>query len=474
MPYETRINRHPLKTNIFCGRGFIRELKFLITGIEPKSMGKCEYRKFKIGIEEKYDLIECELDRNTNANRSKLTTDLTNYGDLKQISKSMYSSWWNGETLPSSKYRIVANQLFDGLADKWFSRVGYQHRFQLHLTALDLFELRHINPSDTIKQGKDFLKIISECWKPKKLRFTNRTDLFIWGPKERAGFDPLKENFIEECSRKIGKNEYVPDPRRFIQYNKKMGRNSRSYVGLELPDWLVQSYRPDSDLSIIPYLYLLLNLELDSDSNYLPDLILDFLTALVCGYLIVNYHKNRYLNPDYKSEEFLVFERESLKNYFFSEKKSLDDEIKILSIRRNTDMAILKEKYLFKYWKSGHPCFYLHYLIRDFFRVYGVNNFWEYTGIINKEESLRFDSMKLSEHMAICKFHTVQRHQHFRDLYYENFKFIGLAQNKIEKFLDKTIEAPPLDISWSRPKPRPRIEITPFDYGIDKHNNSHI
>ncbi len=380
----------------------------------------------------------------------------------------MLSSWWNGDVLPSPKYRIAANRLFDGLADKWFSRVNYQHRFQMHLTALDLFELRHIHPSDAMKQATDFLKIIAECWKPERHIYENRTDLFIWGPKERAGFDPIEENFIEECSKRIGKKKYVPDSRRYVQFNKRMEPNSRSYVGLKLPDWLIYSFRPDSDLSIIPYLYLMLNLELDSDSNYLPDLVLDFLTTFICGYLIINYHKNRYCNPDYKSEYFLVSEKEALKKYFFSRQKSLEEEVKKLGLRSNTDALEQKEKYVYKYWRGSHPCFYLHYLIRDFFRAYGVRNFWEYVGAINNKKSLRFDSSSLSGHMASCKYYTIERHQYFRNLYYDNFKFIGLKQNQIESFLDKIIDSPPLDVSWSRPKPRQIVKNTPFSYGVEK------
>ena len=269
MDYAKRMQRKYLPTNEIRKRGFIREFKSLLLKEHEVKQGSPQYGK----VEEALRKILCEKNE---------------YPKDGIFSEGTYNKWWNCKGYPGKKNQEMIDTAFPGLIDKWFNRERFVNRFQRYLGCLDLPYIYSLGGSDSsdssdssepaVEQAETVLGEIHDDWKPVSAVYDRKIDIYLRGPNKRGGLN------VSENSPYSEQVEPVPDERESIDYDLTIGEES--FIGLCIPDYLLDIYEENNEFSVMPFLYVLLCLNLKSRSKYRLDLIFDFLTAISCAFVL--------------------------------------------------------------------------------------------------------------------------------------------------------------------------------------------
>lgn len=281
MTYEVRRAKLNFATKEIVIRGFARELKYILLKGENQDPKNPEFTRVANALN---NLI-------TEKYRNNSEKDKFSYTDL--ISSSGFSNWWAGKKYPEPENRAKIDLLIPGLLGKWFDRKNFKNRMQLHLASLDIFLMPSIcNCSPNEKQAnqnlkklcnkclveaqtdaESILKKIHEDWQP---QYTEKStyDVSISGPKNRT--DKFHSSSIDF----------------------DLSLEEPSFVGLEIPYQILNSYQEGNPYSVVEFLFLLIGLDMKTACEYRNDLILDFMTALNCSALMLFIkHKKIFTGP---------------------------------------------------------------------------------------------------------------------------------------------------------------------------------
>lgn len=264
---------NPFPTQEVRAKSFARELKaLLLPNEECVNLKDQEYRKYIEALNDAMFRVDADFSYEHNG-ESKISPDY--------ISKSRLSDWWHGKSIPEPSKQVDIEKAFPNLATKWFDRSHFSNRFQLHLATLDLHYIDSKDSKYADNEAATLIKKIIDDWKPKK---SNRLE--ISGPKKRGGYNldqhvaakmfmpEANVDFLAECEVKSK-----------IKYDLSLG--PVSYVDSLIPEGISNMYQEGNPLSIVPYMFCLLCLGADDDSNYKHDLFLDFLSVLNCAFFLV-------------------------------------------------------------------------------------------------------------------------------------------------------------------------------------------
>lgn len=277
--YSHNKAKNSFKTKEIAIRGFVRDLKSRILSGQDYSLEKGEYSLVAKAFEEMTGRIDVSL-------LDEFYDEETGIYETSFVESSCYSKWWNGHQYPDKRNKKLIEILFPGLLCKWFDRSNFRDRLQLHMASLDLFSFsencnckyKKASASsyycekcltEAVNEASWIIQAIHQDWKPEKTGYNNTIDVCISGPIERAGLNVSKNKFYS-----------TNDSREQINFNLSL--NASSFVGLNLPENIVNLYQDENSLSIVIFLFSLIALDIKAESEYRDDLILDYLTALNC------------------------------------------------------------------------------------------------------------------------------------------------------------------------------------------------
>lgn len=229
--------------------------------------------------------------------------------------------------------------------------------------------------SQAVLEAERILFSIHADWEPTKIGFKNIHDLCISGPEERAGNNPVMDLvkwLLHEKSSESANDKMFPLGRKSkwqlilnevksyfdtdikaqvqaqrhnenlhvwnsikdintqdvlddsnISYDLSLG--ATSFVGVPLPKKIVKVHQVANPLSIIPFLLILLCLDLRAlKGDYRDDLILDFMSALNCGCFLLEAGA---INDSVDSEERILQLFMYVSEYFYRESPDIDAEV---------------------------------------------------------------------------------------------------------------------------------------------------
>ncbi|MBL1319689.1 MAG: hypothetical protein COA63_001330 [Methylophaga sp.] len=269
----------PFPTQEFRAKSFARELKVLLFPDEDRvNLKKQEYRKYIDALNEA--MFKAEVDFSYKINGKSKTSD-------EFISKSRLSDWWHGKSIPEPKKQVDIEKAFPNLAAKWFDRCNFSNRFQLHLATLDLHYIDSKDSNYAHNEASSIIDKIIEDWKPKR---SNR--LKISGPKKRNGYD-IEQHVTAEMFMPESNAAFLAECKIKAKIKYDLSLGPASYVDSLIPEGISNMYQEGNPLSIVPYMFCLLCLGADDDSNYKHDLFLDFLSVLNCAHFLVSKQAGR-------------------------------------------------------------------------------------------------------------------------------------------------------------------------------------
>jgi len=258
-------------------RSFARELKTLLFSNENQvNLETQEYPRLINLLNEASLKVGCDF-----SYKSK--------GEIKDkvdfISKSRFSGWWNGTSIPEEKKQADIEKVFPNLTNKWFERERFSNRFQLHLATLDLHFIGSQDINYAHNQASIILNKIRFDWEPQN----SIGHIKISGPQERAGYDSHQYTSIRTSdfyASLVGQERInIISRQGKIRYDLSLG--GTSCPGISIPSYITEIYHPEVPSSIIPYLFCILCLcEDEENSNFKHDLFLDFLSAINCYYFL--------------------------------------------------------------------------------------------------------------------------------------------------------------------------------------------
>ena len=324
--------------------------------------------------------------------------------------------------------------VFPKLTNKWFERKSFTHRFQIHLASLDLQYIDSIDSEYAEYEATKMIETIILDWKPKGHRSSR--DLIISGPIERSGFN-FKEYELMKSFKSPSTIQNINDSftqkykkKMKIKYDLTIGKTS-SYVGINLPKPIAEIYQINYPLSIVPYMFTLLCLSEDNESNYKSDLFLDFLSLINCTQFLLfkeyggvfDFNNDRvgghiialFLQiNDFYYDDYWSIEKQksrSKKSKEFSEKMKLDKSNQGLNFIPIPDLSIL-----------NYPALLLTDTLEDIIKSEASDDMEPYTTEEINELTLQVPQLLVD----------------FREFYFNLFKITGHTEDQIvSKLLKK-------------------------------------
>lgn len=439
---KSKIYRHK-KTKRFVGieqmaiRGFVREFKSKLLAGKTFSQNKPEFSLVD------YEFSK-QLAENFFNNSNLRTNEQYASNQESHLDSSVFSKWWSGQRYPNPQDRDLIDILFPGLTAKWLDRSNFKNRMQVHLASLDLFDrLRSCNSlihksvsgksqphcdkcfPHVLTEAQWMLEAIHDDWKPVLTGYLRAIDVCISGPQSRSGFN-VSKSLLEK----------VIDHRGRLDYDLSLGESS--FVGLPLPEEIVNSYQSENPFSIVLFLFLLICLDFKTESEYRNDLVLDFMTALNCAGVLLYFKQAGLFTslPDSfeeKFQEILLHASE----YFYDQPFDLNEQL--FSFEKSCEASIKDGLhssdsivYPFTHF-SDHAGFNLSELFFNILQLVlkeqDIHSFME--DIRDHSHAKTYDKKKVDDYLAQPYLQIFKALESARERYLKHFDIIGYSRNEL-------------------------------------------